>query len=375
MTTKLLANQLRSILNEPVEGFAVELADESNMFVWRIWIEGPKDTCYSGGIFQLSLTFPKDYPMSPPELKFVSDFWHPNVFSTGKVCMSILHPPGEDVMSGELPEERWLPTQSVTTIILSLMSLLNDPNCASPANVDASVEWRNHRDTFKSRCVKLVEKAHRELPAHVVIPHPESDVDQHRRRVEKFHEMNKDLGYEDFYEDEADAGGGGENNESGDENEFLDSENEEINTDDEQSPKEMPRDLSAPTSPTTRNHDEEVSNDSAVKEDEVQLEMKEEKEKGKGKVEESRNIEVAVVSTTNKDNLSTASSSSAGAASEEVSGATSSQPPRADNSISSDSNSNSNNDNNNNAEASGPKSKKKAKKVKKNKKEKKCVVM
>jgi ubiquitin-conjugating enzyme E2 R len=144
MTTKLLANQLRSILNDPVEGFTVE-ADEANFFEWKVWIEGPKDTCYEGGVFQLALKFPKDYPMAPPELKFVSDFWHPNVFANGKVCMSILHPPGEDAMSGELPEERWLPTQSVTTIILSLLSLLNDPNCASPANVDASVEWQSSR--------------------------------------------------------------------------------------------------------------------------------------------------------------------------------------------------------------------------------------
>jgi hypothetical protein len=42
-------------------------------------------------------------------------------------------------MSGELPEERWLPTQTVQTIILSVISLLNSPNFSSPANVDAGV--------------------------------------------------------------------------------------------------------------------------------------------------------------------------------------------------------------------------------------------
>jgi len=388
MTTKLLANQLRSILNEPVEGFAVELPDEANLYIWRVWIEGPKDTCYYGGIFQLSLTFPKDYPMAPPELKFVSDFWHPNVFSTGKVCMSILHPPGEDAMSGELPEERWLPTQSVTTIILSLMSLLNDPNCASPANVDASVEWRNHRDAFKSRCARLVEKAVRELPPHVVIPHPESDVEQRKRRVQKFNEMNKDLGYEDFYED--DAGGGVEEKESGDENEFSESENEEINTDDEQSPKEMPRDPAAQVTPPpiTLNHDEEVSNEA-----DKEKEKEKEKEKGKEKEEENVSIDVVVVPTNNPDNnlpsVSSSSSSSGAAASEEVSGANTIASPSSSQLPSVDSNNNSNNvnntnnneisaenNNNNNGEAStGPKSKK-GKKVKNpNKKGKKCVIM
>ncbi len=125
-----------------MEGFAAELPDDSQLFTWRIYLEGPKGTMYEGGIFQLGMTFPRDYPMSPPELRFISDFWHPNVYTDGKVCISILHPPGEDEMSGELPEERWLPTQSVSTILLSVITLLSDPNFSSPANVDASVSLR-----------------------------------------------------------------------------------------------------------------------------------------------------------------------------------------------------------------------------------------
>jgi len=362
----MLANQLRGILNEPVEGFAVELADEANLFEWRVWIEGPKDTCYEGGVFQLSLTFPKDYPMSPPELKFVSDFWHPNVFSTGKV-LSILHPPGEDAMSGELPEERWLPTQSVTTIILSLLSVLNDPNCASPANVDASVEWRNHRDTFKNRCLKLVEKANRDLPAHVVIPHPESDADQHRRRIQKFHEMNKDLDAEDFYDNDAEEAGDGENNESGDEDEFTESENEDINTDDEQSPKV----------PKERTRKASSSNDAANKEaDVVQVEVqvvevKQEKDvKGKEKVEDSKNSsdeEIVATETTLPP-----SSSSSSAPSPQPSQPSQIAPlPNNSNNNSSDVNNNSNNNSNNNLAATAPH----GKKGKRGKKAKKCAIM
>jgi len=356
MAAKMLANQLRSILNEPVEGFTVELADEANLFEWRVWIEGPKDTCYEGGIFQLSLSFPKDYPMSPPELKFVSDFWHPNVFSTGKVCMSILHPPGEDVMSGELPEERWLPTQSVTTIILSLFSVLNDPNCASPANVDASVEWRNHRETFKNRCHKLVEKAIRECPAHVVIPHPETDVEQHRRRVQKFHEMNKDLDYEDFYENDAEEAGN-ENNESGDEDEFSESENEDINTDDEQSPK-VPKQRSSDTSSS------DTKKEADVAQIEVQVvEVKQENDvKGKEKAEDSKNIsdEEIVVTEVNPPPPSSSSS------------APSSQPsqPLQITPLPSNSNSSNVNNNNNLAATALP-----GKKGKRGKKGKKCLIM
>lgn len=232
MTTKLLANQYRSILADPVEGFTVELLDEASLYEWKVFIEGPKDTCYDGGVFELRLSFPKDYPMSPPTLKFISDFWHPNVYNDGKVCMSILHPPGEDAMSGELAEERWLPTQSVTTIVLSLMSLLNDPNCSSPANVDASVEWRRNRDSYVNKCRKLVEKANREKPAHVVIPHPDTNEEEHKKIVQKWKEMNTEMDYEDFYEHHEESESDDEN-----ENEFLES-NEDINSEDEEEEEE-----------------------------------------------------------------------------------------------------------------------------------------
>lgn len=57
----------------------------------------------------------------------------------GDVCISILHEPGEDKWGYEKPEERWLPVHTVETILLSVISMLADPNDESPANVDAAV--------------------------------------------------------------------------------------------------------------------------------------------------------------------------------------------------------------------------------------------
>ncbi|KAM7092944.1 ubiquitin-conjugating enzyme E2 R2 isoform 4-T4 [Molossus nigricans] len=74
-----------------------------------------------------------------------SPFW--NKSKNGDVCISILHPPVDDPQSGELPSERWNPTQNVRTILLSVISLLNEPNTFSPANVDASVMFRKWRDS------------------------------------------------------------------------------------------------------------------------------------------------------------------------------------------------------------------------------------
>lgn len=70
------------------------------------------------------------------------------VYSDGVVCISILHPPGEDPNIYECPSERWSPVQSVEKILLSVMSILAEPNDESSANVDASKLWRIDREKY-----------------------------------------------------------------------------------------------------------------------------------------------------------------------------------------------------------------------------------
>ena len=70
--------------------------------------------------------------LSPPSFRFLTEMWHPNIYENGDVCISILHPPIDDPQSGELPSERWNPTQNVRTVLLSVISLLNEPNTFSP---------------------------------------------------------------------------------------------------------------------------------------------------------------------------------------------------------------------------------------------------
>lgn len=69
--------------------------------------------------------------------------FHPNIFADGTVCISILHEPGDDAMGYEDKSERWLPVHTVRSIIISVISILDEPNCNSPANVDASKMFRN----------------------------------------------------------------------------------------------------------------------------------------------------------------------------------------------------------------------------------------
>ncbi|XP_046403497.1 ubiquitin-conjugating enzyme E2 R2 [Ischnura elegans] len=142
---RALALEYKSLQEEPVEGFRVKLVNDDNLFEWEVAIFGPPDTLYQGGYFKAHMKFPPDYPYSPPSIRFLTKVWHPNVYENGDLCISILHPPVDDPQSGELPCERWNPTQNVRTILLSVISLLNEPNTFSPANVDASVMYRRWR--------------------------------------------------------------------------------------------------------------------------------------------------------------------------------------------------------------------------------------
>ncbi|CAG8665282.1 7371_t:CDS:2, partial [Paraglomus brasilianum] len=137
-STLLLRKQLKELTKHPVEGFSAGLVDDENVYEWEIMILGPPETLYEGGFFKANMTFPKDYPLMPPSLRFVTEMWHPNVYPSGDVCISILHPPGEDRFGYEDAGERWMPVHTVETILLSVISMLSSPNDESPANIEAA---------------------------------------------------------------------------------------------------------------------------------------------------------------------------------------------------------------------------------------------
>nr|XP_043617210.1 ubiquitin-conjugating enzyme E2 7-like [Erigeron canadensis] len=153
----LLQKQLKDLCKNPVDGFSAGLVDENNLFEWSVTIIGPPDTLYDGGFFNAIMSFPPDYPNSPPTVRFTSEIWHPNVYADGKVCISILHSPGDDPNGYELASERWNPVHTVESIMLSIISMLSSPNDESPANVEAAKEWRERRQEFRrkvGRCVR-----------------------------------------------------------------------------------------------------------------------------------------------------------------------------------------------------------------------------
>jgi ubiquitin-conjugating enzyme E2 G1 len=118
----------------------------------------------TGGNFRCILSFPSSFPLLPPSLTFKSPIpFHPNIYPSGLLCISILHPPEEDQYGYEKASERWSPVHTPETILVSVLSLLNDPNDESPANVEAARLWREEKNSgskeFKKRCRRIVRES------------------------------------------------------------------------------------------------------------------------------------------------------------------------------------------------------------------------
>ena len=159
-STEILKKQLQDLMKSTDLGFSVGLVDDNDFYKWTVCFTGPEDTLYEGGFFKAILTFPDDFPQNPPEMKFITEMWHPNIYQDGRVCISILHPPGTDRFNEqESAEERWRPVLGVEQILVSVVSMLNEPNCDSPANIDASVQFRDHREEYKKKVRQLVLKS------------------------------------------------------------------------------------------------------------------------------------------------------------------------------------------------------------------------
>ena len=148
MALKRLQQEYKQYKEDIPSFYTIEL-DQKNPFIWYILIFGPNDTIFEGGIFKCQINFSIDYPNKAPELKFITELLHPNIYPDGKICISILHDGQIQFGEDEDITERWTPIQSVNTIIMSIISLLISPNLNSPANVDIAKLWRDDFNNYK----------------------------------------------------------------------------------------------------------------------------------------------------------------------------------------------------------------------------------
>ena len=137
---KRLTIEYKQLSTDPNSLFpAVGPISEDNYLEWEALVPGPDGTPFEGGVFSARLSFPPSYPLEPPTMRFEPPIFHPNVYADGLVCISILHTPGDDPNMYESSSERWSPVQSIEKILLSVLSMLAEPNVESGANIDACV--------------------------------------------------------------------------------------------------------------------------------------------------------------------------------------------------------------------------------------------
>lgn len=199
----LLLRQYRELTDpkKAIPSFHIELDDDSNIFLWNIGVMVlNEDSIYHGGYFKAQMKFPEDFPFSPPSFRFTPAIYHPNVYRDGRLCISILHQSG-DPTSDEPDSETWSPVQTVESVLISIVSLLEDPNISSPANVDAAVDYRKNPEQYKQRVHLEVERSKQDIPPGFIMPSSQTAYVSQKRDEQ---EETKDLGDNFWYDSDMD---------------------------------------------------------------------------------------------------------------------------------------------------------------------------
>jgi ubiquitin-conjugating enzyme E2 I len=110
----------------------------TNIFQWECGIPGKAGTDWEGGVYKVVLHFTSDYPSQAPTVTFTPPIFHPNVFGSGKVCLSIL-------------TKAWTPGISVRQILVGVQDLLDTPNKNDPANGPANQVYSSDKAAYKKR--------------------------------------------------------------------------------------------------------------------------------------------------------------------------------------------------------------------------------
>jgi len=109
---------------------------EDDMFHWTATIMGPADCPYQGGAFFLDIHFPADYPFKPPKVQFTTKIYHPNINANGGICLDIL-------------KTQWSPALTISKVLLSICSLLTDPNPDDPLVPDIAKQYKENRAAYE----------------------------------------------------------------------------------------------------------------------------------------------------------------------------------------------------------------------------------
>uniref|UniRef100_A0A8D3DTU6 E2 ubiquitin-conjugating enzyme n=1 Tax=Scophthalmus maximus TaxID=52904 RepID=A0A8D3DTU6_SCOMX len=151
MALKRIHKELNDLARDPpAQCSAGPVGDD--MFHWQATIMGPNDSPYQSGVFFLTIHFPTDYPFKPPKVAFTTRIYHPNINSNGSICLDILR-------------SQWSPALTISKVLLSICSLLCDPNPDDPLVPEIARIYKTDREkAFVGGCASGSGCSCRRLP-------------------------------------------------------------------------------------------------------------------------------------------------------------------------------------------------------------------
>jgi ubiquitin-conjugating enzyme E2 D/E len=136
MATKRIRKEHKDLLQDPPSNCSAG-PNGDDIFQWTASIIGPRDSPYTGGVFFLSILFPVDYPFIPPKIQFITRIYHPNINPVGHICLDILR-------------DQWSPALTVSKVLLSISSLLTDPNPDDPLVPEIARVFKDNRSRYEA---------------------------------------------------------------------------------------------------------------------------------------------------------------------------------------------------------------------------------
>lgn len=145
-TISRLLKDVKNIIQNPLTDNGIYyIHDDTDILKGYALIIGPSDTPYFGGNYFFEFTYPSDYPHSPPKVKYLTNGnnirFNPNLYTCGKVCISLLN-----TWRGD----QWTSCQSISTVLLTLCTLLSkDPLLNEPGVDKKNVDVKPYEEIIE----------------------------------------------------------------------------------------------------------------------------------------------------------------------------------------------------------------------------------
>jgi len=144
MALRRLKREYKNLVSDPPSNCSGGPID-GDYYNWMATIMGPTETPFEGGIFILKITFPPDYPFKQPKIKFETRIYHPNIDTTGNICLDIL-------------KDQWSPALTISKVLLSICSLLTDPNPSDPLRPEVANIYLKNKVAYDMTVRKETKK-------------------------------------------------------------------------------------------------------------------------------------------------------------------------------------------------------------------------